>query len=335
MLHNRRFIQVRAPLRLSFVGGGTDFPEYFERKPGMVVSTTINSFVYVTLKDMFDTNVRVHHSVIETEAIASRISHGYARTALEHFGLFKGIEAIMVSDVMATGSGLGASSAMMSALAVSGRLLRGQSVPGPEELAQLTIELEKRAATVGGWQDQYAVAYGGFNVLRFSGKGVSVEPVALAPEVRADLESRVLLVFTNLARHSTPIQTEMVNHVQDGAKEGMLDRMYQAALAFETELCGSRPDVTQLGRILDETWHLKKDINPLASNLYVDELYDLLRGNGIVGAKLTGAGGGGFFVAIAENLEAKKSLMYKLYPQYIGMDVRFHDRGTEVLWTST
>jgi len=334
VLYDRRFVQIRAPLRLSFVGGGTDFPEYFARKAGLVVSSTIDSFVYVALKDMFDTNVRVHHSTIETEPIASRISHAYARTALEHFGLFKGIEAVIVSDVMATGSGLGASSALLSALAMGGTLLRGGRVAGPEALARLTLLLERKAATVGGWQDQYAVAYGGLNVIAFSGDQVTVRRLALSEAIRTELEARTLQVFTYLARQSNPIQSEMVAGFGSERRDDALDRLYKMATSFEQELCCPHPDVSVLGRVIDEAWQLKKEISPLSTNPYIDQLYDLLRANGIVGAKLTGAGGGGFFLAIAESVAAKKSLMHKLFPNYIAMDVRFHDRGTEVLWTN-
>lgn len=332
MLHSKRIIQLRSPLRLSFVGGGTDFPEYYARRPGAVISATIDVFIYVTIKDMFDTNVRVHHSVIETEAITSRISHPYVRTALEHFGLFKGIEVMVVSDVMTTGSGLGASSALMSALAAGSAHLRGRGIDSPKELAELTIRLEKQAGTIGGCQDQYAASYGGFNVINFGGDDVSVRPVKVSPDTYRELQDRILLVFTNLARDSAPIQSQVVANVSSSDKDGYLGEMFQAVEAFESELSSEKPDISNLGRILHETWELKKKVSPLSTNLYVDELYNFMRANGVVGGKVTGAGGGGFFVAIAESAEAKRALMYKLYPNYISVDARFHSGGTEVLW---
>lgn len=332
MLHSKRIVHLRAPLRLSFVGGGTDFPAYFARKPGLVISATIDAFVYLTIKDMFDTNVRVHHSVIETEPISSRISHGYTRTALEHFGLFKGTEIIIVSDVMTTGSGLGASSALMSALGLGSSLLRDHPISDPGELAQLTCMLEERAGTIGGCQDQYAACFGGLNAINFNGNGVSVKSLPIAPEVLAELEARTLLVFTNLARDSNPIQLAVAEGAGAADKDEYLARLYQATQAFQTELLSAKVDFAQLGRILDETWHLKKEISPRSTNLYIDELYNLLRSNGVLGGKVTGAGGGGFFLALTESVEAKHALLYRLYPNYIGMDVKFHHQGTEVLW---
>lgn len=332
MLYNRRAIHLRAPLRLSFVGGGTDFPEYFQRKPGEVISTTLDVFIYLTIKDMFDTNVRVHHAAIETEPIASRITHTYTRTALEHFGLFKGVEVIIVSDVMTTGSGLGASSSLMSALVLGCSCLRNRRLTSPEDLARLTVELERQAGTVGGFQDQYATCFGGFNAISFNNDQVRVEPLALAPEVRTALEERTLLVFTNLARNSLPIQSSLAESLEQGYKDDHLDRMYQATQSFKAELLSPTADVSQLGRILDETWRLKKEVSPGSTNPYVDELYNFMRTNGVVGGKITGAGGGGFFLTLTESAEAKKALMYRLYPNYIGMEVKFHPQGTEMLW---
>ena len=331
MLHHKRIVHLRAPLRLSFVGGGTDFPDYFARRPGLVISTTIDTFVYVTIKDMFDTNVRVHHSSIETEPISSRITHAYTRAALEYFGLFKGIEVIIVSDVMTTGSGLGASSALMSALALGCSYMRNRPVSGPDELARLTLALESQAGTVGGCQDQYAACYGGFNAIIFNDQ-VSVQPLSLNPRVQTELEDRTFLIFTNLARNSQPIQLQMLESMQVADKDEYLCQIYQAAELFKAELLSPQADVTRLGQILDETWQLKKQVSPSSTNLYVDELYEFVRANGVVGGKITGAGGGGFFLAIAESIEAKRALMYRLYPNYIGMDVKFHSCGTEVLW---
>lgn len=332
MLHSKRVVHLRAPLRLSFVGGGTDFPDYFARKPGRVISTTIDAFIYITIKDMFDTNVRVHHSSIETEPISSRISHAYVRTALEHFGLFKGVEVIVVSDVMTTGSGLGASSALMSALALGCSHLRNRPITSADELARVTVALENQTGTIGGHQDQYATCYGGLNAIGFNGDGVSVTPLGLKPEAMTELEERTFLVFTNLARNSLPIQSQVVESLQNTAKDAYLDQMYDAAQVFEAELLTASPNITRLGQLLDETWQLKKQISPLSTNLYVDELYNLMRSNGVLGGKITGAGGGGFFLAIAESAEAKRSLMYKLYPNYIALDVKFHPLGTELLW---
>ena len=332
MLYNRRVIHLRAPLRVSFVGGGTDFPEYYRQRAGHVVSATIDVFVYVTIKDMFDTNVRVHHSVIETEPIASRISHAYCRAALERYGLFKGIEIVITSDVMTTGSGLGASSSLMSALILGCAALHNQDVGSLQEFAETTYTLEKLAGTVGGLQDQYAVVFGGLNSISFNADGVHVEPLGLDRTVEEGLESRTFLVFTNLARSSVSIQSQLVQNIEAQDHDGYLDELYELSRAFKAELLSPAMDFRRLGEIVHESWELKKAVSPGSTNLYVDELYEYLRKNGVIGGKVTGAGGGGFFLAIAEEPAAKRAIMHKLYPNYIGMDVRFQPKGTEVLW---
>lgn len=332
MLYNRRIVHTRAPLRISFIGGGTDFPEYYERKEGHVISTTIDAFVYVTIKDMFDTNVRIHHSEIETEPISSRISHAYSRVALEEYGLFKGVEVVITADVMTTGSGLGASSSLMSALILGCAMLRNQAVGDPHKFAQTTYALEKQAGTTGGIQDQYAVVFGGLNSISFNASGIHVEPLQLSRSTLEELEACTFLVFTNLARSSEPIQSQLVQTIRKESKERYLEDLYKLSLVFKKELLASRLDTKRLGEILHESWEMKKAISPESTNLYIDELYDFLRKNGVVGGKVAGAGGGGFFLALARNPDAKRAIMHKLYPNYIGMDVKFHPKGTEVLW---
>ena len=146
MLYNKKHIYLRSPLRISFAGGGTDIEAFYSGgETGHVVSSTIDLFNYVSIKDMFDSNVRVHHAEIETQSITSRIKHPYAQTALEHYGIFKGAEVILTSDVMTTGSGLGASSAMMSSLLLGCSQLRDIKIKNKTEHSELTYKLEADA----------------------------------------------------------------------------------------------------------------------------------------------------------------------------------------------
>lgn len=318
-------------MRLSYVGGGTDFPEYFAHHPGMVVSAAIDTFTHVTVKDMFDTNVRVHHSVIETEPISSRITHPYSRTTLEYFGLYRGIEAIITSDVMTTGSGLGASSALMCALIRGCEALTGRQVGDNNALAELCYTLEQEAGTVGGKQDQYAVAHGGLNAIHFS-DDVRVEPLVLAPEVRQGLEERTLLVYTSVTRSSGPIQRELRNRLENHTADTSLEKLSALAAAFRDELLGADPDFTALGRILDEGWQLKKSASPHSTNPHIDELYEFLQSRGMTGGKVSGAGGGGFLLGLAESPAALESIIQDLYPRFICLSPRFCDTGAEIVW---
>jgi len=333
MLYNKKHIYLRAPLRVSFVGGGTDLETYYAQgTPGHVVSGAIDLFVYVSLKDMFDANVRVHHAEIETEPIASRIRHNYVRTALENYGLFRGMEVVLTSDVMTTGSGLGASSSTMSALLKGCAGLREQNIGDKHQLAELTYNLERECGTIGGKQDQYAAVFGGLNSITFTQDKVDVRPVAISPQRLQDFESRIFLVFTNLARDSRNIQINLETNTQQQDRKMYFDQLQQLSHEFLTVLESETTDINQLGELLHQSWKLKKSSNTTATNPYIDQLYDNLKGKGVMGGKILGAGGGGFFLAFAEEPGVKERIKYELYPNFIALDVKFNFQGTEVLW---
>jgi D-glycero-alpha-D-manno-heptose-7-phosphate kinase len=334
MLYDKKHIYLRAPLRVSFVGGGTDIASYYSQgTPGHVVSAAVDLYVYISLKDMFDANVRVHHAEIETESISSRIRHAYIRTVLEHFGLFRGVEAVLTSDVMTTGSGLGASSAAMSALAKGCSLLReNNEIADKYELAELTIQLENNSGTVGGKQDPYAVVFGGLNSLVFNETNVTVTPVKISYDRLKAFEDRLFLVFTNLARDSRHIQLNLAHNSQRNGTKKYFDDLQMLSHEFLTTLESEHAPIDDLGKLLHEGWLLKKSANRISTNPYIDQLYDTLTAKGILGGKILGAGGGGFILAFAGDPLIKEKIKYELYPNFIALDIKFNFKGTEVLW---
>lgn len=333
MLYNKRHIYLRSPLRISFIGGGTDLESYYSQgNAGFVVSSTIDLYVYVAIKDMFDTNVRVHHAEIETESITSRISHNYVRTVLEHFGMFRGAEVVLTSDIMTTGSGLGASSSMMSALIKGCSKIRKQKINTLHKLAELTFELEKSAGTIGGKQDQFAAAYGGLNAMRFIDKHVDVKSIQISSERHKAFQDRLFLVFTNLARSSKLIQQNLENSIKEKSKKNYLDELRNLTKEFYIKLKDENADLNELGVLLHEGWKLKRQTNSQATNPYIEQLYESLRKMGVIGGKILGAGGGGFFLAYAKDPGIKEKIKYELYPNFIAMDINFTKKGTEILW---
>jgi len=333
MLYNKKHVYLRSPLRISFVGGGTDLESYYsEGSPGHVVSTTVDLYAYVSIKDMFDSNVRVHHAEIETESISSRIHHTYARTALEHFGMFKGAEVVLTSDVMTTGSGLGASSSMMSALIMGCCAMRDILIKNNYELAELTFKLEQDAGTIGGKQDQYSVVFGGLNSITFDPQGAEVKPVKIQKEKKKEFEDRLFLVFTNLARESRTIQLNLHEGIYTKITKEHLDTLLQLSYEFQNCLQSDSKNLDELGKLLHEGWILKKSSNPSSTNPYIEQLYESLRKKGIIGGKVLGAGGGGFLLAYAKDPRLKARIKYDLYPNFIASDIKFSDKGTEVLW---
>lgn len=332
MLYNKKNIYLRAPMRVSFVGGGTDLEAYYSQgKNGHVVSAAIDLYTYVIIKDMFDSNTRVHHAEIETEPITSRIKHSYSRTALEYFGLFKGVEVVITSDIMTTGSGLGASSAIMSALILGCNEIRNAKNLNKYELANLTYQLEKEAGTIGGKQDQYAVVFGGLNSISFSVEKVEVEPIKLSEDKLKEFENKLLLIYTNIARESRQIQLNLENNSKSNEKL-YLDKLRDLSYDFLNELKSENFSIKILGKILDEAWNLKKKANNKSTNPYIEQLYDLLKSKGVLGGKILGAGGGGFFLAITDNDFNKEKIKYELYPNFIALNVKFNFLGTEILW---
>lgn len=333
MIYDRRHVYVRSPLRVSFVGGGTDLESYYaQHQPGHVVSAAIDLYVYAAMKDMFDVNVRVHHAEIETEPIASRIQHAYTRVALEEFGLFRGVEVILTSDIMTTGSGLGASSSIMASLIACCASMRDMPLPEKHEFAELVYELECKAGTIGGRQDQYATVYGGFNSITFTKERIDVCPVRISIENRKELAARCFLVYTNLARRSEPLQRRLRENARETKSSGYFDQLRQLSYQFLDELQAANLDIRRLGAILHEGWQLKKETNGGTSNRFIDQLYGMLRQKGVLGGKILGAGGGGFFLGFVESPEQKQRIKYELYPNYITLDFSITDRGTELVW---
>ncbi len=319
-------------MRISFVGGGTDLESYYlQGKNGHVVSAAIDLYSYVSIKDMFDSNTRVHHAEIETEPITSRIKHPYSRIALEYFGMFKGAEVVLISDVMTTGSGLGASSAMMSALIMGCNEMRGSLLLDKYKLAELTYKLENEAGTIGGKQDQYAAVFGGLNSITFSQSSVIVNKVKIGEERLRELENRLFLVFTNLARESRSIQINLSDNSKTDKKK-YLDSLQQLSYDFLSALENENTPLEELGKILDEGWFLKKSANNNSTNPYIEQLYELLKSKGVIGGKILGAGGGGFLLAFAKDPSLKEKIKYELYPNFIALDIKFNFTGTEILW---
>lgn len=333
MLYNKRHIYLRSPLRISFAGGGTDMESFYsDGEKGHVVSSTINLYNYVSLKDMFDSNVRVHHAEIETEAIASRIKHKYSRTALEHFGMFKGIEVVLTSDVMTTGSGLGASSSIMSNLILGCDTLREKKLKSKAAHAELTYKLETQAGTIGGRQDQYATVFGGFNSMTFSNGDIKIRKISISKENLKQLEDRMFLVFTNMAREISAIQKNLGMNLINEKKRKYFMELRSLSYEFLNMIESKNLRLNEIGKLLHESWELKKSTNNHTTNPFINQLYETLRNKGVIGGKVLGAGGGGFLLAFAGNPKMKERIKYELYPNFIALDIKFSHKGTEILW---
>ncbi len=292
----------RSPMRISLAGGGTDLAAYYTRYDGMVVSTAINKFFYVTISTGEDEELQVisadyrslfHHSPYEDLFWNGDLA--LPKAILHHFGVRRGLNLFIASEVP-PGTGLGSSSSAAVALIHAFSTLLEQPL-NRQELAELAsmIEIEKMRMPIGK-QDQYASAFGGLNTITFTSEGVRVEPLQMPPDAKKTLEQRLLLFFTGSSRESTSI----LKH-QRAATEQHEASVLQAlhaikGMAQEVRLCLEKGELEEFARLLDYSWQEKRRLAPNLSNGAIDGYYALARKHGALAGKITGAGGGGFLL---------------------------------------
>lgn len=289
-------IIVQTPLRISFAGGGTDFKEFYRETHGMVVSTAIDKYVFVVVKERFDDKIRVSYTKTEIVDEVDEIQHDLVREALRLVGVDKGIEIVTLADISSEGSGLGSSSALTVGLLNALYAHRGISV-STEAVAReaCEIEIEILGKPIGK-QDQYIAAYGGLRSFTFIGNGtVETEPIKLNQAAQQNLCDSLMLFYTGVTRQSASILGEQRAMV--GGNMSALKAIRQQARAAAWELATGR--VEDLGHILATGWLHKKTLASGITNPQIDEMYDRAMCVGAVGGKITGAGGGGFFLVVA------------------------------------
>ena len=291
-------ILTRTPFRVSFVGGGSDLPAYYERRAGAVLSTTINRYMYVQSHPFFEPNqVRLKYAQTETVAGLSEIQHPLFRTVLEKYGLPLGREWSSIADVPA-GTGMGSSSSFTVGLLHNVLAQLGRADEATKaHLAEMAcrVELEDLGEPIGK-QDQYAAAYGGLNVFRFLPDGtVQADPVDLGPEGRAELESHLVLYYTGVQRSASAILAEQSKRTAtEQDKQRVLDQMVDLVDPLAAALRGGR--WSEMGHLLHENWQLKQSLASGITNPNLQSLYATALANGATGGKLLGAGGGGFLL---------------------------------------
>jgi D-glycero-alpha-D-manno-heptose-7-phosphate kinase len=292
----------RAPLRISLAGGGTDLPAYYERHGGLVVSTTIDKYVYVYASPNGSEPAQITSADYQIfyrhrQGVPMNWDGDLAlpRAVLHEFGVERALSLFLASEVP-PGTGLGSSSAIAVALiqAVAACMRQRLSRQQMAELA-CQVELVKLKAPIGK-QDQFAAAFGGLNCFTFERAGVTVEPLRLRPEVHEQLERRLLLFFTGTARNSATILQEQQQASAQG-RPATVEGLHQIkALAVACRACLEAGDLDGVGQLLDEGWRHKRGLARGITNERIDQLYAVARAHGALGGKITGAGGGGFLL---------------------------------------
>ena len=284
----------QTPLRISFVGGGTDMPSYYEGKPGMVISTTIDKYLFVIINERFDDKIYIKYMKKEIVNDVNEIEHELVREAMKMTGVHKGVEITMLADIPSTGSGLGSSSTLTVGLLNALYNYLGKQVTA-EQLASEACEIEIDILNKPiGKQDQYIAAYGGVNKFIFNGDGtVETKSLDFSRENRIKLGSNLLLHFTNITRKADSILTDQKNKTQDNLT--LLNSLVDLVSKLENQFNLENWDA--LGLLLKENWDIKKNLAKGITMPEIDEMVDIALNNGATGVKIAGAGGGGFLLS--------------------------------------
>lgn len=322
-------IITKTPFRMSFFGGGTDMESFFKENGGSVLSTTFDKYCYVNVRHLprfFDYSTELSYSKTERVTDIDAIEHPAIRNAMKMLDMHE-IRLTYEADLPAR-SGLGTSSSFAVGMLNAFYALKGKYA-SKKQLADEAIYLERVLCDeAGGWQDQIAASFGGFNRIDFNADGYSVHPIIISPERKKKLNDNLMMFFTGFTRFSSDIQK--ANHLDDESKAKQLKQMLNLVDEAEGILTDQSKDLDDFGRLLDVTWKLKRQTGKSVSTSNIDELYDKGIAAGALGGKLLGAGGGGFlvFYVQSENQKSVKETMKDL----LYIPFKFEDGGTQVIY---
>ncbi len=320
----------RTPFRVSFVGGGSDLPDYYRRFGGAVISSSIDKYVFITINKKFDNRIRVSYSQTENVDQASEVSHRLIRACLQKLDLYNGVEITSISDIPSSGSGLGSSSAYAVGLLHVLHAFQGRYVSKEELAAQAChVEINICGEPIGK-QDQYAAAYGGLNYIRFNPDDtVDVEPIICDGKVVRDLQDSLIMFYTGISRSASDIlskQRELT--ASDADKQATMGRMVGLTDVLRAEL--QRGNLDAFGEILHESWMLKRSLTSEISSSAIDDWYERARGAGAIGGKILGAGGGGFLLFFAPP-DRHEKIAWTL-PELRPVSCRLERSGTRIIF---
>lgn len=322
-------IIARAPLRVSFFGGGTDYPEYFISESGAVLGTAIDKFAYITANrfysDLFDYSIRLAYRKVELVRVIDEIEHTPFRETLRRYGIVKDIELNYFADLPAF-TGLGSSSSFTVALlqalhAYCGRFRSGM------DLAYEAIYLERHVYGDNvGCQDQVLAAVGGLNLVEFRAEDdILVHRIILPPARIRDLESHLMLFFTGVKRSASQIAAQQIKRIKDNRSAL---RQMRAMVDEGHGILTSGAPLERFGELLNQGWQLKKSLDDGVTSLMIDNMYAKAREAGALGGKLLGAGGGGFLLLFVPP-EAQQRVRAALMQPELG--ISFGAPGVQLL----
>ena len=320
----------KTPYRISFFGGGSDYPSWYIRNGGAVLSTTIDKYIYIScryLPPFFEHKYRIVWSQIENVKAINEIKHRAVKEMLKYFKIKSGLEIHYDGDLPAT-SGMGSSSVFVVGLMNLLNNFQGKKIK-KKMLAQKSIHFEQKILKdVVGSQDQVAATYGGFNKITFkTGGGFNVHPISIKKKTLDKLNRNLLLVYTGIRRTAHDIAKSYINKLHKSKKSHILQII---SLVGEAEKTLRKGDVNNFGKLLHESWLEKKSLSSSSTNSSMDEIYNNAIDKGALGGKLLGAGGGGFFLFYVPYFKQKNFI--KHFRKLITIPFKFSSEGSTILF---
>ena len=320
----------KTPYRISFFGGGSDYPSWYIRNGGTVLSTTIDKYIYIScryLPPFFEHKYRIVWSRMEQVKEISQIKHKAVRKMLEYYKIKDGLEIHYDGDLPAR-SGMGSSSVFVVGLMNLLSNFQGKKIKN-KLLAQKSIYFEQKILKeVVGSQDQVAVSYGGFNKIIFKvGGGFNVHPISIKKKTLNKLNRNLLLVYTGINRTAHDIAKSYINKLHKSRKSHILKI---SSFVGEAETILRKGDVDNFGKLIHESWLEKKGLSSSITNSFIDEIYNNAISKGALGGKLLGAGGGGFFVFYVPHFKQKNFINY--FRKLITIPFKFSSEGSKILF---
>ena len=318
----------KTPLRMSWVGGGSDLPAFYKEELGAVLSTTIDRYVYIALNPKFDGRIRLNYSKTEEVDTVKQIEHPIFRETLLHMEINGGVEIASMADIPSKGSGLGSSSSFTVGLLNALNAYKNQ-FSSKEKLASeaCMIEILKCGEPIGK-QDQYAAAYGGINLIKFhSNESVTVDPIICNSQLMQKIEDHTLVFFTGRTRSASELLAQQSKDLVTVNRKLLMRRMVELAFDLKNEI--ENNSITNFGQILHENWVLKSQLTKGITDSEIDSWYSEGIKNGALGGKLLGAGNGGFIMFFAP--PEKHDIITKSLTNLQRVKFKFDRNGSQIV----
>ena len=321
----------KTPVRISFFGGGTDYPDYFNEFGGSVLSTTIDKYVYITVNPiggLLDDNFRIAYRKLEQCNLIDEIEHPSVKATLQYLNIDKGLDINIISDLPAR-TGLGSSSSFTVGLLNSLYALQGK-MKSKADLAKEAIHIEYELLKERvGVQDQLAAAYGGLNHMKFSYDALEVNPLILSKERKEMLQNNLMLFYTGINRFANEVLKEQIQNIQEKKIFTELKEVNAMVQEGIDILTNEDRNLDDFGALMHNAWMVKRNLSSAISNNTLDDIYSKAKNAGAIGGKLLGAGGGGFFLFYAP--QERHSAIQEALGHLHQINFNFENGGSRII----